>query len=78
MIDQGIVDALRNRFVDVHPLAFHRSVERAETPGELFDILDTMPNYPYVWDEVGRRWKQETDITQSKRVELIEKKQGEK
>jgi len=57
MLDAAVVNNLRERYSAIHPLAFHRSVERAESVGELFDILDTFPkSFPIVWDEQQRRW----------------------
>lgn len=49
--------ALRERYPDVHPLVWHRSVEYAKTNGELFDIMETMPKeLPVVWDDEQRAW----------------------
>ena len=51
------IEALRKKFNTVHPLIFHRSVEQAKTPGELFDILDTIPKrYPITWSSESKRW----------------------
>lgn len=72
MIDPEIVQGLRERYSEVHPLVFQRSVERAETPGELFDILDSIPEHPFVWDEENRSWSTTTDLTLSKRVQIIQ------
>jgi hypothetical protein len=57
-----VVDELRRRY-DIHPLLFQRSVEYAATPGELFDILESIPEYPIVWDVDDRRWKQVDDLS---------------
>jgi hypothetical protein len=51
MIEQKIIDSLKEKFADVHPLVFQRSLEHAKTAGELFDILDTLPDLPFTWDE---------------------------
>ena len=64
MIDAAIVEQLRVRFADIHPLIFHRSVERASTAAELFDILDTFPeHYPVAWDKDAHCWCTVHDIT---------------
>jgi hypothetical protein len=48
---------LRERYPHIHPLIFHRSVERAQTAVELFDILDSfMDEYPVYWDHSARCW----------------------
>jgi len=57
MLDPTIIEKLRERYPDLHPLLFHRSVERAKSNGDLFDILDTMPKkYPLIWCEDTYRW----------------------
>tara|TARA_Y100000034_G_scaffold48390_1_gene59753 strand:+ start:5982 stop:6200 length:219 start_codon:yes stop_codon:yes gene_type:complete len=72
VIDESIIVALRGRYSDIHPLIFHRSIEKAETAGELFDILDTFENeYPQVWDEDTRRWAKSDDLFQSRKYEPI-------
>lgn len=57
--------ALRERYKDKHPLLFQRSVEFAKTNGELFDIMESVPELPVVWDAEFRRWVT-TDLVQSK------------
>jgi hypothetical protein len=57
--------ALQERHKDKHPLLFLRSVEQAKTNGELFDILESIPELPVVWSEKTRRWIT-TDLVQSK------------
>ncbi len=59
------VEALRARHPGLHPLIFRRSVERASGPGELFDILEGVPDsFPLVWDEAERRWVVTQDLFQ--------------
>jgi hypothetical protein len=55
--------ALQERYSHIHPLLFHRSLEKAKSNGELFDILDSMPEPPIVWDDKLRRWIS-TDLLQ--------------
>jgi len=66
--DDKIVQALRIRFTNVHPLLFHRSIERATTNGNLFDILDTIPEFPIVWNDDIGRWES-TDLLQARSFE---------
>lgn len=62
MLNQEIVEKLRERHKDIHPLIFHRSLEHASTEVELFDILETFPNkYPVTWSEKNFCWV-ETDV----------------
>ena len=62
-----VKEALRKRYPHIYPLVFQRSVEKAESDGELFDILETIPEYPIVWDEKIRRWVH-TDLLQSSEI----------
>lgn len=71
MLDAVVVENLKNRYNSIHLLAVHRSVERAESIGELFDMLDTFPKkYPVVWDEQNRRWIHTKDLTLSDRFDF--------
>lgn len=66
MVTESIVQKLRERYPGVHPMIFHRSVERARSDGDLFDILDTFPEkYPVVWCEDSYRWIITDDIYQT-------------
>lgn len=57
MLDEKIVDKLRKKYSDLHPLLFQRSVERAKSNGDLFDIVDTViDKYPLSWNEKENRW----------------------
>jgi hypothetical protein len=57
--------ALKNRYPNLHPLIFKRSLEKAKSNGELFDILEEIPDeYPLIWDEKKRRWKNTDDLLQ--------------
>jgi hypothetical protein len=68
MINPITIQKLKERYKHIHPLMFHRSVERAENDVELFDILDSIPQkYPIVWDESERRWVYENDLTLASR-----------
>lgn len=56
-IDQQVVEKLKEKYKDIHPLIFHRSLERAKSAGDLFDILDTIPgDYPLMWSEEQHKW----------------------
>lgn len=71
MIPQEVVDGLKKKFADIHPMIFHRSLERAKTAGELFDILLDVPiEYPIIWDEESKRWSTTKDLFQSKTLKI--------
>lgn len=64
MIDKSIVEALKLRYKDLHPLIFKRSVEHATSAGNLFDILEGIPNkFPIFWCNDNKIWMQAKDIT---------------
>lgn len=57
------LDGLRRRYSKLHPLILQRTIERATSAGEVFDILEAMPlAYPVVWDAETRRWIEPPDI----------------
>jgi hypothetical protein len=57
MFDENVINKLKERYQDFHPLMFKRSVEKAKTLGELFDILEDIPDkYPLKWCEEKRKW----------------------
>lgn len=65
-LDESVVEDLRTRYNHVHPLLFARSVTRAKSEGELFDILCSMPEaFPVIWSDEHRRWVKTNDICQS-------------
>jgi hypothetical protein len=56
-VNQEVIDKLKARYADLHPLIFLRSVEHAKDVNELFEILESFPKkYPISWDEQARRW----------------------
>jgi hypothetical protein len=63
MIAEDIREKLKVKFKHLHPLLFKRSCEYATSPGDLFDILDTVPEHPYAWDAKRRRWATLEDLT---------------
>lgn len=69
---EEVVNKLRMRYSNVHPLIFYRTVERAKGAGEIFDILESLPKeLPVIWDAVTRRWISTDDITQSSEVQAV-------
>jgi hypothetical protein len=77
IIDESALAGLHERYSNVHPLIFHRSMEKAKSLGELFDILEGVSDedYPLVWCEALRRWVTTDDIFQSQAyVDLKEKR----
>ena len=61
--------ALRKRYPNIHPLMFQRSCEKAKSNGELFDILESIPDqYPVVWNDEKKEWAK-TDLLQVDELE---------
>ncbi|RDJ35233.1 MAG: hypothetical protein DWQ19_10485 [Crenarchaeota archaeon] len=76
IFEKSFIQALKDRYSDIHPLIFHRSAERSTTKIELFDTLDTLPeDYPIVWDDMERRWIATKDLFQVTKFDFrMEKK----
>ena len=71
MIDSEVVRRMRMNYGQVHPLIFQRSVERAKTPGDLFDILEALPkDLPVYWRHESHRWETTDDLTQASQFEF--------
>lgn len=72
--DSGI-ETLKKRYSNLHPLIFHRSVERARSLSDLFDILEQIPNKsPIVWDEIQRLWVHNTDVMSHEKLKQMRKR----
>lgn len=57
IIKLQVITKLRERYLQIHSTIFISSMEKARSPGDLFDILDTFPGkYPISWDEITHRW----------------------
>jgi hypothetical protein len=54
--DEEVISSFEKRYENLHPLIFHRSLEKAEDSSELFDILENIPLHPISWDDSKRRW----------------------
>jgi hypothetical protein len=69
--------ALKKRYDHLGSLIFYRSLDKSLTNGDLFDILEDMPNkFPVVWNNKKRRWVHTNDLLQgdfSKNINTAEK-----
>ena len=66
MINSELIAKFKERYPNLHPLLFLRSLERAKTPGDAFDILEGFPNkWPVIWDEEQHCWSHTADMLQS-------------
>jgi hypothetical protein len=67
------VEKLKERYPNLHPLIFQRSVERTNNFSELFDILESFPHkYPIVWNSENRRWMTTKDLSQVSKFDFEE------
>jgi hypothetical protein len=74
-IDEEIASNFKKRYAHLHPLLVHRSVERAKSFVDLFEILEQVPKkYPVVWSEEKRSWVKEPDVMAKKQLKNIRKK----
>lgn len=67
-LNQEVIEKLKERYAaSIHPLIFHRSLEKSKSVGDLFDILESFPkNFPVIWDDESHQWKIVEDIYQFK------------
>lgn len=56
----------------LHPLIFHRSLEKARSVLDLFEILETVPKIPpFSWNEEKRCWFKEKDSLNLEKLKLM-------
>jgi hypothetical protein len=63
MVEESVREKLRERYSHIHPAIFHRSCECANSAGDLFDILEGIPQrYPIFWSDRRHQWVTVKDI----------------
>jgi len=63
MIDKKVLENIKEKYKNVHPLMFTRSIEKSKTNGELFDIISTIPEgFPVIWNDSKKRWIKINDL----------------
>jgi hypothetical protein len=62
ILKETLIKKLRDRYPDVHPLIFQRSIDHARSEVDLFDILESIPEYPVTWSEDQHCWVNTHDI----------------
>jgi len=77
-IDEMTLANFRKRYAEVHPLVFQRSLEKASSTLEFFEILQSVPaDTPFSWDESKRSWARNEDIVSAEAVKsILKKKKG--
>lgn len=77
--DDATIANFRARYAGIHPLVFQRSLEKALSAIDLFEILQSVPaSPPFSWDESKRSWVPDHDITavEAMKSMLKKKKKG--
>jgi hypothetical protein len=70
-------DNFRSKYAHVHPLVFHRSVEKASSFLNLFEILESLPEFPpFSWDGSRRCWARDDDVMGLEALKSMRKGRG--
>lgn len=73
--EDPILANFRSKYAHVHPLVLHRSVERASSTLNLFEILEGVPKEgPFSWDDSKRMWVRDEDVTARESLKSIRKR----
>lgn len=74
-IDEAALANFRAKYASVHPLVFQRSLERASSLMDLFEILEGLPEEPpYSWDDSRRSWVRDEDIMATQALKSMRKR----
>jgi hypothetical protein len=74
-MEDSCVEAFKKRYSGLHPLIFHRSVERARGASDLFEILESMPSkFPISWDDNKHVWAKDSDVIAQKQMKKTKRK----
>ena len=75
LMDESALANFRARYSDVHPLVFQRSLEKASSALDFFEILQTVPSRPpFSWDESKRSWSRDEDVMATEPMKSMLKK----
>jgi len=74
-LDDSLLGNFRAKYSHLHPLVFQRSLERASSSLDLFEILESVPaEPPYSWDESRRSWRRDEDLMSVEALKLLRKR----
>ena len=71
ILDDKIVDGFKKYYNKVHPIVFNRSLDKAENPVQLFEILEDIPKVPFTWNENKKKWTKVKDFMFFKKVDSV-------
>ena len=73
-ISPELLDKLKQRYDSLYPLIFYRSIQKAKTLSELFDLLESCPKaLPIVWDDSENKWIHTNDLVLVSKFDLEKK-----
>jgi len=71
-LDEDAIKSFKKEYDFLHPLIFHRSLEKADNSNELFEILESIPkSYPFFWDDSKKKWIRSSDFLFIKKAKSI-------
>lgn len=76
-LDEASLKNFREKYARVHPLVFQRSLEKASSSLELFEILESVPaDVPYCWNDLKRSWVRNEDIMAFESLKSMRKRKS--
>lgn len=73
--DDPVLCNFKAKYAHVHPLVFHRSVERAKSFLNLFEIMEALPkDCPFSWSDSVGMWVRDDDMMAFDSLDSIKKK----
>lgn len=73
VLDSDAIESFKKRYNKLHPLVFHRSLEKADNAVELFEILESLPKHPFYWDDNKKKWIKNLDFCQFEKAKNLAK-----
>lgn len=76
-IEDSALENFRSKYAHIHPLVFQRSLEKASSSLQLFEILEGVPSdVPYSWDESKTAWSRDEDVMAVQALKAIRKRKS--
>jgi hypothetical protein len=67
-----VLEGFKKSYLNVHPLVMQRSIERATSASDLFEILESIPkNPPFSWSEEKHSWTKDPDVAAKSQMKKI-------
>lgn len=76
-LDESSLANFKSKYAHVHPLVFQRSLEKATSSLELFEILESVPSEtPFCWDGRRRSWVRNEDVMAVESLKSMRKRKS--